>query len=493
MAIKRYDATQDNTITNAFKADLKTKATGSNMGASDILETFVIHGQTSASISAQNAEEARILIQFDLNKISSDRSTGTIPASGSVNFYLKMFNAEHADTTPENLTLDVKILSASWDEGRGLDMENYTDIGKCNWISASSTTAWTTTGSDYHSLAAVNNFSGSVTFVKGNEDLELEVTPAVENWLAGTKTNYGFLLKQTEAAITGSSGSLFTKMFHGRSTEFVMQKPVIEARWDDSRKDQRGSFILSSSVLSSENNLNTLYLYNRFRGTLTDIVGLSENRLSVAFYTASSDGAPIGVRAIVTDITGAATTAVEAGKLIENGNEITGIYTASFATTSSFSELNDVWHSGSTEFFTGSFKPASYKLLLEDRTEPYMSKITNLSSLYSTDDKPVFRVFVRPKRWQPTIYSVASVEIENTIIEDAYYKVFRIEDNLEVVPFGTGTTNHTRMSYDVSGNYFELDMEPFESGFNYGIQFAYLLQGDYIEQPEVFKFRVEDP
>ena len=36
-------------------------------------------------------------------------------------------------------------------------------------------------------------------------------------------------------------------------------------------------------------------------------------------------------------------------------------------------------------------------------------------------------------------------------------------------------------------------MEPFESGFNYGIQFAYLLQGDYIEQPEVFKFRVEDP
>ena len=424
MAIKRYDATQDNTITNAFKADLRTKATGSNMGASDILETFVIHGQTSASISAQNAEEARILIQFDLNKISSDRSAGTIPASGSVNFYLKMFNAAHADTTPENLTLDVKILSASWDEGRGLDMENYTDIGKCNWVSASSTTAWATTGSDYHALTAVNNFSGSVTFVKGNEDLELEVTPAVENWLDGTKTNYGFLLKQTQAAITGSSGSLFTKMFHGRSTEFVMQKPVIEARWDDSRKDQRGSFILSSSVLSSE------------------------NRLSVAFYTASSGGAPIGVRAIVTDITGAATTAVEAGKLIENGNEITGIYTASFATTSSFSELNDVWHSGSTEFFTGSFKPTSYKLLLEDRTEPYMSKITNLSSLYSTDDKPVFRVFVRPKRWQPTIYSVASVEIENTIIEDAYYKVFRIEDNLEVIPLGTGSTNHTRMSYD---------------------------------------------
>ncbi|HAI37549.1 MAG TPA: hypothetical protein DCM40_05195, partial [Maribacter sp.] len=467
MAIKRYYASADNTITNAFESNLTTRGTGSNMGLADILEVFSIYGQESSG----SQELSRVLIQFDLsgaaNTIKVDRNNGVLPAQNEVSFYLRTFNAEHSKTLPKDAVLVVQAVTGAWFEGRGLNMENYTDIGKCNWVSASSTTAWATTGSDYHALAAVNNFSGSVTFVKGNEDLELEVTPAVVNWLDGTKTNYGFLLKQTQAAITGSSGSLFTKMFHGRSTEFVMQKPVIEARWDDSRKDQRGSFILSSSVLSSENNLNTLYLYNRFRGTLTDILGLSENRLSVAFYTASSDGAPIGVRAIVTDITGAATTAVEAGKLIENGNEITGIYTASFATTSSFSELNDVWHSGSTEFFTGSFKPASYKLLLEDRTEPYMSKITNLSSLYSTDDKPVFRVFVRPKRWQPTIYSVASVEIENTIIEDAYYKVFRIEDNLEVIPFGTGTTNHTRMSYDVSGNYFELDMEPFESGFNY--------------------------
>lgn len=33
MGIKRYFATQDNTISNAFKADLKNRGTGSNMGA----------------------------------------------------------------------------------------------------------------------------------------------------------------------------------------------------------------------------------------------------------------------------------------------------------------------------------------------------------------------------------------------------------------------------------------------------------------------------
>ena len=57
MAIKRYFATKDNTITNAFKSNLLTRATGSNMGASDILEAFVIHGQTSASVNPRNAEQ----------------------------------------------------------------------------------------------------------------------------------------------------------------------------------------------------------------------------------------------------------------------------------------------------------------------------------------------------------------------------------------------------------------------------------------------------
>jgi hypothetical protein len=62
MGIKKYYATKDNTITNAFESNLITNATGSNMGAADILETFVIIGQTSASISAASAEQSRVII-----------------------------------------------------------------------------------------------------------------------------------------------------------------------------------------------------------------------------------------------------------------------------------------------------------------------------------------------------------------------------------------------------------------------------------------------
>ena len=86
MAIKRYIASQDNVITDAFKANLTTRGTAGNMGASDILEIFSIHAQANTS----SLERTRTLVQFPINKILEDRNTGNIPASGSVNFFINL-------------------------------------------------------------------------------------------------------------------------------------------------------------------------------------------------------------------------------------------------------------------------------------------------------------------------------------------------------------------------------------------------------------------
>ena len=51
MAIKRYTADEDTTITNAFKSNLTSRGTGSNMGESDILETFSLYAQESTASS----------------------------------------------------------------------------------------------------------------------------------------------------------------------------------------------------------------------------------------------------------------------------------------------------------------------------------------------------------------------------------------------------------------------------------------------------------
>lgn len=87
-------------------------------------------------------------------------------------------------------------------------------------------------------------------------------------------------------------------------------------------------------------------------------------------------------------------------------------------------------------------------------------------------------------------------------IEDSYYKVYRVVDNIEVIPYGTGSStspqsagsagSYTRLSYDVSGSYFDLDMSLLEPGYMYGLKFTYFINNSYVEQPQTFKFRVEE-
>jgi hypothetical protein len=188
MAIKRYLADSDTTITNAYKANLTSTGVSGNMGLSDILEIFKIFGQASSGSS----ELSRILVKFPVDQIVSDRNANLIASSGSVEWYLKLYNARHSQTLPKDYTLTVSAVSRSWDEGYGLDMEEYSDIGYANWISAASSsnsgiTNWTTSGGDYHTTPTSSQY-----FSNGTEDLIINVSNIVEQWINNTKQNYGF-------------------------------------------------------------------------------------------------------------------------------------------------------------------------------------------------------------------------------------------------------------------------------------------------------------
>ena len=47
------------------------------------------------------------------------------------------------------------------------------------------------------------------------------------------------------------------------------------------------------------------------------------------------------------------------------------------------------------------------------------------------------------------------------------------------------------MSYDGKSNYFEFYMAMVESGVLYEFRFVYSVEGNYHEQPEAFRFKVE--
>ena len=177
----------------------------------------------------------------------------------------------------------VTPVSQSWQEGDGLDMDEYSDYTYggtgSNWINAAASTVWTNVdgttleGGSYLSASwngapasTYDEFNYKQTFgEKGTGNLEVKITGLVEKWIAGDYSNYGVGVMLTQSQETGSR-SYYTKKFSARSSEYFFSRPVIEARWNSTRKDQRGSFYVSSSNLSAADNLNTLYLYNYVRG-----------------------------------------------------------------------------------------------------------------------------------------------------------------------------------------------------------------------------------
>jgi hypothetical protein len=504
MPIHRFTASLDNTITNAFKLGLQTRATASNQGLTDSLQVFSIYGQASSSLGiGTSVEKSRILVQFPVDEIITARADGIVPASGSVNFFLRMFNARHPFTVPREYTLVVNPISQSWQEGYGLDADSYIDTGYSNWIAASSGTAgevaWTTEGGSYitgSTDGGTNNtvYTYNQVFKTGIEDLKIDVSNIVEKWIAGSIQNYGFGISLTSSQEDGTEKrSFYNKKFYARGTEYYYKKPLLEARWDDSKTDDRSDFYLSSALAPGADNLNKLYLYNYIKGSPKNIPAIGNGNILVSIYSGTTG--PTGPK-LELPVGGGVVTSGD--KNITGSFVSTGIYSCNFATTSSIASteyLFDVWHiDGPTgvEYFTGSgFTPKSLSSNSNNKAEAYVLSITNLKPYYSNEEKARFRIFTRSQTWNPTIYTKATTAIQPTILRDAYYKITRQLDGVEAIGYGKGGIKYTKLSYDASGSYFDLDMVNLESGYAYNINILSIEDGVTYEHAETFKFRVE--
>ena len=528
MAIVKFTASLDNTIVNAYQENMTTRGTGANCGQADIIEAYSIYSRQMASSSATSGSQelSRILIQFPITDISAQRSSGSIPASGSASFYLKLHNAVTTKTVPREYTLQVVPVSQEWQEGLGLDLENYTDLTKgnigSNWMSASNTSGWTSSvgcvGGSY--LTGADDPSFKQAFNTGLEDLEMDITPLVEHWIAGTIDNYGvgvFLSSSYEAYYSasndsetnplytgsiinntgGATVSYYTKRFFGRGTQYFFKKPTIEVRWNSVTRDDRGDFYYSSSLAPAADNKNTLYLYNYIRGKLQNIPAIgTTGSIMVSLYSGSAkNNAPSGSKLLLCGDTYAVT----------GGYVSTGIYSASICATASSSPLKtlyDVWWSGShtspsftkngTEFFTGSSLPKQFGATTDTREAAHYINITNLQNRYSPTEKARLSLYIRNRNWNPTIYTKAKAAAPHVPVVSASYRVFRVMDALEVVPHNTGSDFSTGLSYDVSGNYFDFNMKLLEPGYEYGFKFSFYDDelSSWLEQDEIFKFRV---
>ena len=170
---------RDTFVTDAFKnpkpyrQGKSNRATGSNVGRSEILDIFYRTG-------SKGEERARILIYPNHQPFQDLIDSELLPSNGAgVKYFLKMTDAAHDNTQAQQFTLKVFPISSSdgssaiWTEGTGFDNDNLGDVGVANWGTASTTLDWVADGADYYlSNPGDSDWygSGSQYFDVGNED-----------------------------------------------------------------------------------------------------------------------------------------------------------------------------------------------------------------------------------------------------------------------------------------------------------------------------------
>lgn len=475
--IRRYIATKDAGI-KAEQSGFRM-ITSSNTGAADSIEVSFSYFPTGSF------RESRMLVKFDTNQMTLDRASGKIADSGSCKFYLNLTPLESERVLMKDAVYNISPLTKEWDEGTGIDFTG-NDYGypkglgvtwKYAYSSSLGLTEWTTEGGDYDDTMVLTS-----SIHNGVERVSVDVTDIVEQWIDESRDNHG-LLVFVSSSYGSSPNQIYnfaraTQNFASRTSEHFYYKPDIKAMWDDSKKDNRGNFIQSSSVLSSEDNLNDIYFYNMHRGELKDL-SFGQNEYFVRFFTDYTGGDEI-ISTPSSPITGSKVS--------------TGIYSASVALNTTSSLVYDRWYtttSGSTPFFTGIINTVNEAGFNYEQEDQYVVKITNLKDSYYQNESPIFRVYTRNLNWTPNVYSTINPNVQVKNIDEMYYKINRLTDKLTVVDYMTGSMKSTRLSYDVSGSYFRFNMSELESDYSYEIKLAYFSNGNYKEVPKSFKFRVE--
>jgi hypothetical protein len=465
MTLKRYQAIADTSITNIYEDNLLYSASLSNCGGADSLQLFSVNHMHPLNSGTSDNRQSRILVRFPLDQLMTD-----ITASSEMRYakyYLKLTNVPHPDSLPKEYYINVTAVSKSWSEGIGLDMDSFQDTDAANWISSSIGVQWDSEGGDY--LTGTYLYSQYLTL--GTESLNVDVTDLVKAWLSGTVPNYGFgvLLSSSHENATQS---FYKKKFSARTSEFWYSRPILEAQWDDSIFDDRYTSYSDHAAIPAADKTNTIYLYNKIKGQLTNLPTIGTGSIYVSLYTNS-----LGLGTVTGPFTG--------------GYVKTGIYSVSFS-ASLTGTVYDYWRdlAGTTTYYSSSIKMKNIFDDLYDEEDEFLIKINNIKNEYYETETPRFRIFTRPKNWQPNYYVVYQQVQDPIPLENLYWKIDRVIDNYSVVPYGTGSINYTKCSSDNQGNYFDFDMSLLEPEYVYQISFIHYWFGKYKELKDKFKFKV---
>jgi len=251
-----------------------------NAGKDEIVE---IGGYTD---TAGIGETSRVLVQYSTSAIQDilTSKVGISSYSASINLYLA-----DAYEIPVNYDIYAYPIYGSWDNGVGKFGDNPVNVTGVSWQykKAGQVDAWTTTGFAVNTTGSfsVDSTAGGGNWYTGSNGVDLEftqshtlnstndvninVTRAIELFNAETIDNNGFILKLSNALEYNTTSSIRLKYYSADTN--TIYPPFLEFKWDDSVYDTG-----SLSVLS--NNISTIGVTNN-KGKYPD-VGKQRFRIS---------------------------------------------------------------------------------------------------------------------------------------------------------------------------------------------------------------------
>jgi hypothetical protein len=234
-----------------------------NSGQNAVTDLWFGGGGTDTAPEKRNSY-SRFIVKFDITDLQNKLLSKDINPDLVVSYKLKMTNSIPKDKVLEpEFEFDVlnKNIAASfdlicfpinkdWDEGRGYDLgkENYLVkqhgnpqiTGYSNWNSATSTIAWDEPGvyTNPSASTAVTYYS-SQHFDIGNENIDMDITNIVNDWLSGGTANNGLGIAYRRDYELLSTDTRYVSSFFTNNTNTAF-KPYIEVVYNQSFKDDRG-------------------------------------------------------------------------------------------------------------------------------------------------------------------------------------------------------------------------------------------------------------
>jgi hypothetical protein len=486
-------ADKDTYITNKY-IDGRPAVSG-NVGIAGTLDFFKLYGitiVTSGSDKIPKTELSRALIHFDLEPLQNLVSNGRVDLShNSFKCLLSLKDVYGGQPTPNNFTIDIFPLSASFTEGYGKDVAYYSDEDKCNFLSSSSDALWfgegctkacfSTGSGDYiTSSVTIADTKVSQTFVKGTEDLLVDVTKIISATIKGDLPDSGFRLSYSSAA-EDDNKTYFVKRFASRHAYDESKHPKLLIKFDDSIQDDTSNLFLDSPVSAS------LFLYNYIHGQLTNLTSGS------TFLTGSNSV----LLELQTEVTGVGTYSLffTGSQHKVGSNYTTGIYSASVtipfsdATIKKAYDLSGsvsftpIWSSidKNVAFATGSIITARPPERISYRLNPrrYTVNVTGITTDYSQEEEVTMRVYIFDQN-DPIIFAKRlPAEIPGLSLRNVHYAIRNAATNEYAIPFDT-TYNSTKLSSDSKGMYFNFNTSTLTSLNSYVVDI--MINVDNLEQ-----------